>query len=170
MSSKSKELQTLLRKDLFAAYRDVTSRPCPSQQLAFMRTVRHPAPRYYIGTKKAAEVVGSLLRGETRLIERMSPLRRRMYIALKDEVLRLSQRREYQGASLKFIVSFAIAQPAAEFYITSETFRRIFRNAKRYGVEFEWKEAKKTSRQYTNYKDNTPREAVYKGKLLHILS
>lgn len=164
MSGASQELQAQMRQDLFAAYAEVTSRPCPSQQIAWIRTVKHPAPRYYIGAKKAVNIIGQLMLGNRAVLDSMRSYKKRMYIELEQEVLRLSEKKEYQGKSLKYICSFAILHPAKEFYISWETFKKIFCNAKRYGINFAWKDVLARNSQYTNRRDGKPKDAIYTGK------
>lgn len=170
MPQTSHELQVQMRKDLFAAYADVASRPCPSQEVAWLRTVKHPAPRYYIGEKKARNILCQIMHGKRECLETMLPYKKRMYLALEQEVLRLSKKREFHNKSMRYIVMFAILQPAPEFFVAWETWKAIFRNAKRYGIDFTWKDASRLNTQYTNRKDNKPKDAVYKGKKHLIIS
>lgn len=169
MSLLSHDLQVQMRKDLFAAYREVASRSCPSQQLAWVRTVRHPAPRFYVGGKKASYVMSCLARGDRDILDKMTPLRRAMYLDLEQVVLELSQKRQFCNSSISFITSFALTQPAKQFYISPSTFRSIFRYAKRYGIDYTWHDASQEAKAYTNNKNNKPADAVYRGAFRNML-
>lgn len=169
MYETTSELKTRMRKDLFIAYRDVTSKPCPSQAVAWRRTVKHPAPRYYVTPKGALNVVGPMARGDFSKLERVPKHRRKLYLCLFEEMKILAQKRAFQGKSLTCLITAAVQRPAPEFFITAETFRKIFHNAKRYGVDFGWNHAYDLNRQYTNGKDGKSKDAVFKGKLKPII-
>ena len=98
-----------------------------TQAEAFDRTVRHPASRFFIGTRRAYQNIYPMLRGDYSRLEQMKPLRQEMYKALFDVVMRLSQKRQFWGKSPYYIVSFAVLEPAPRFYIGVEKMRKIFR-------------------------------------------
>jgi len=98
-----------------------------TQTEAFERTVRHPASRFFIDTRRAYQNIYPMLRGDYSRLEKMKPLRQEMYKALFDVVMRLSQKRQFWGKSPYYIVKFAILEPAPRFYIDVETMRKIFR-------------------------------------------
>lgn len=98
-----------------------------TQTEAFERTVRHPASRFFIETRRAYQNIYPMLRGDFSRIEQMKPLRQEMYRALYDVVMRLSQKRQFWGKSPYYIVKFAILEPAPRFYIGVEKMRKVFR-------------------------------------------
>ena len=98
-----------------------------TQTEAFERTVRHPASRFFIETRRAYQNIYPMLRGDFSRIEKMKPLRQEMYMALYDVVVRLSQKRQFWGKSPYYIVKFAILEPAPRFYIGVEKMRKVFR-------------------------------------------
>ena len=98
-----------------------------TQTEAFERTVRHPASRFFIETRRAYQNIYPMLRGDFSRIEKMKPLRQEMYRALYDVVMRLSQKRRFWGKSPYYIVKFAILEPAPRFYIGVEKMRKVFR-------------------------------------------
>ena len=98
-----------------------------TQTEAFERTVRHPASRFFIETRRAYQNIYPMLRGDFSRIEKMKPLRQEMYRALYDVVMRLSQKRQFWGKSPYYIVKFAILEPAPRFYIGVEKMRKVFR-------------------------------------------
>lgn len=121
-----------MSEDLKVAYRDVNRRvDIRSQQEAFELTVREPAPRFYVSAEKARCYICPMLRGDSSRVDRLRPLRREMYHALFDVVLRLSRRREFSGRSAHYILSFAVNEPAPRFYIGEEMMRKVFRGWKR---------------------------------------
>ncbi len=98
-----------------------------TQTEAFVRTIRHPASRFFIETRRAYQNIYPMLRGDYSRLEKMKPLRQEMYKALYDVVMRLSQKRQFWGKSPYYIVKFAILEPAPRFYIGVEKMRKVFR-------------------------------------------
>jgi len=98
-----------------------------TQTEAFERTVRHPASRFFIDTRRAYQNIYPMLRGDYSRLEKMKPLRQEMYKALYDVVMRLSQKRQFWGKSPYYIVRFAVLEPAPRFYIGIEKMRKVFR-------------------------------------------
>lgn len=98
-----------------------------TQTEAFERTVRHPASRFFIDTRRAYQNIYPMLRGDYSRLEKMKPLRQEMYKALFDVVMRLSQKRQFWGKSPYYIVRFAVLEPAPRFYIGIEKMRKVFR-------------------------------------------
>lgn len=115
-----------MRKALMEAYNEVY-RHCWTQQEAWRRTVRHPAPRFYISPKQARLVVAPMLRGDFSVLEGMMPTRQRMYRCIYDRVLKAAQKPEFVGKSLNFIIPHIVCQPAPEFFIGPESMRKTFR-------------------------------------------
>ena len=98
-----------------------------TQTEAFERTVRHPASRFFIDTRRAYQNIYPMLRGDYSRLEKMKPLRQEMYKVLFDVVMRLSQKRQFWGKSPYYIVRFAVLEPAPRFYIGIEKMRKVFR-------------------------------------------
>lgn len=98
-----------------------------TQAEAFERTIRHPASRFFIETRRAYQNIYPMLRGDYSRLEKMKPLRQEMYKALYDVVMRLSQKRQFWGKSPYYIVKFAVMEPAPRFYIGVEKMRKVFR-------------------------------------------
>lgn len=115
-----------MRQALWEAYRDVY-RHCWTQNEAWKRTVRHPAPRFYVSPKQARLVVAPLLRGDFSQLEKMSPEKKKMYREIYERVLQAAQRPEFVGKSLNYIIPHIVSQPAPEFYLEVETIRKTFR-------------------------------------------
>lgn len=119
-----------MRSALMDAYREVAP-DCWSQREAWERTVKHPAPRYYVTPKQAYQRILPMVSGDFSEIERMRPDRRRLYESLYKKVIEAAQRREFIGKSLWFIVPWVITQPAPEFFIGWECIRKTFRFIKK---------------------------------------
>ena len=98
-----------------------------TQAEAFERTVCHPASRFFIEPRRAYQNIYPMLRGDYSRLEKMKPLRQKMYKALFDVVMRLSQKRQFWGKSPYYIVKFAVLEPAPRFYIDVERMRKVFR-------------------------------------------
>lgn len=120
-----------MRQDMMKVYKEVYS-SCWSQREAWEKTIRHPAPRFYISPKQAYEVLRPMFfYGDFSALGKMKPTRQRLYQALYEVVKSLSYKRDYIGMSLHKIVNHAISQPAPEFFVDWEAMRKIFRWQKR---------------------------------------
>lgn len=125
MSKENFDISKQMQGDLIQAYKKVYS-TCWSQRQAYERMVKEPAPRYYVSPKQACAIISPMMRGDFEYVDMMLPLRREMYYSLFDVVVKLSERREFIGKSLSYIMKFAVAQPAPQFFI-SPTRARIIR-------------------------------------------
>ena len=130
-----------MRTALMKAYNEVY-RFCWTQQEAWEKAVRQPAPRYYVSPKQAYLVLLPMARGERSHLDRMTPTKRRMYETLFSEVMDAAQTREFMGKSLWYICQYIVHRPAPEFFIDTESMRKTFRKLK--------------SGQYTYSKNPTP--------------
>lgn len=106
------------------AYIDV-AHSCFSQQEAYEKTAKHPAPRYYVSPKQAFQVISPMVKGDFEKVELMQPNRRRMYYALFEEVQKLFEKREFEGKSLSYAMQFAVLRPAPEFFVGWKCVKRI---------------------------------------------
>lgn len=117
MSKTDYQITRQMQDDLIEAYKRVA--PSSWTQIeAYRKTVAQPAPRYYVTPKQAAQVIAVMLRGDfSRVNLMMSVNRKRMYYSLFKKVMELSEKREFVGKSLRHICSFAVIQPAPEFFM-----------------------------------------------------
>jgi hypothetical protein len=76
-----------------------------------------PAPRFYVTPKQAYQVISPMVKGDFEMVNILNPLRRKMYRELFDVVMRLTEKREFIGKSLLYIMPFAVTQPASQFFI-----------------------------------------------------
>lgn len=127
--SKTNDINRQKRDDLMAVYRQVYPK-CWRQRDAYRRTVKHPAPRFYVTPKQAYQKILSMLDGDYSEIRKMGPLRQKMYRDLFELVLVAAEKREFIGKSLWFIIPWVVTQPAPEFYLAEETFKKIFHEEK----------------------------------------
>jgi hypothetical protein len=97
------------------------------------KAVRMPAPRFYITPKQARTILAPMMRGDFERVDLYDPLKRKMYYELFDVVMKLTEKREFIGKSLSYIMKHAVAQPAPKFFI-SPTRARIIRGHIRNGV------------------------------------
>lgn len=88
--------------------------------------VKQPAPRYYVTPKQAYQVISPMMKGDFERVDLMAPTRRNLYYSLFEQVIRLSETREFIGKSLFYIMQYAVIQPAPEFFL-SPTRARIIR-------------------------------------------
>ena len=117
-------LRRQLYKDLIDAYKAVAP-TCWSQQQAYERMVKQPAPRYYVTAKQAYQVIARMVKGDFEYVNMMLPLRRKMYYALYDEFVSLCEKPMFYGKSVWFIIQHAVARPAAEFYISPDRAKHL---------------------------------------------
>lgn len=106
-----------MHQDLIDAYKRVCG-DCWSQREAYVRMVNEPAPRYYVSPRQASQNIAMMVRGDFSKVDTMMPLRRELYYSLFDVVQRLSERREFIGKSLSYIMRFAVVEPAPKFFIS----------------------------------------------------
>lgn len=130
MSKRNYSIIEEMRVALMDTYRKVAP-DCWSQQEAWEKTVRHPAPRYYITAKQAYQRLLPMLSGDFSEVDSLKPDRRRMYYSLYHQTLEIAQKREFHGKSLWYIIPWAITQPAPEFFIGTESIAKTFRFVKR---------------------------------------
>lgn len=110
--------------DLINAYKAVCGQ-CWTQQQAYERMVKQPAPRYYVTPKQAYQVIARMVKGDFEFVNMMLPLRRKMYYALYDEFVSLCENPMYYNKSVWFIIQHAVVRPAAEFYVSPERAKHI---------------------------------------------
>ena len=111
------DISKRFQDDLIKAYNQVAPH-CWSQEEAYKRAVKQPAPRYYVSAKQAAQVISPMVRGDFERVNMMLPNRRRMYYSLFQKVMELSEKRAFVGKPLGYIVQFAVSSPAPEFFVT----------------------------------------------------
>ena len=110
--------------DLIKAYNQVAY-TCFSQAEAYKKAVKQPAPRYYITPKQALQVLSPMVRGDFERVDMMMPNKKRMYYSLFDKVMELSEKRAFIGKSLYYIVQFAVASPAPEFFVSHRVIENV---------------------------------------------
>ena len=118
MSRETTQLKEEMKRDLMRVYNEESQNYSGYLQTeVYAMTVAHPAPRFYVDARRAHQHISPLLRGDRSGLEKMKPLRREMYEALLDVVMRLSQKEKYWGKSLYYILRQAVMEPAPRFYI-----------------------------------------------------
>lgn len=141
MVKRNFELTCKMREDLMNAYREVYTK-CHSQREAYIKTVKHPAPRFYITPKRAYSALILMVKGDFSELENLNPAKRNMYLELFDKLQQMSQKQEFMGKSLRFICPFLVTQPASEFYISVDTFKDIFPSMKKHGKNYHFKDTR----------------------------
>lgn len=141
MARRNFELTCKMREDLMNAYREVYAR-CRSQKEAYRKTVKCPAPRFYVTPKQAYCMLRRMVRGDFSKVQTLAPHKQSMYMEMFGKLQQISQRQEFIGKSLWFICPFLVAQPASEFYISVETFKDIFPSVKKYGKDYHFKDTR----------------------------
>ena len=117
MSKVNFDISKQMQHDLISAYKRVCGN-CWSQRQAYERMVNEPAPRYYISPRQASQNIALMVKGDFSRVDMMLPLRREMYYSLFKVVQELSEKREFIGKSLSYIMKFAVIQPAPKFFIS----------------------------------------------------
>lgn len=116
MSKTNYDISKQMQTDLIKAY----CKACDgawTMQDACAKAVKMPAPRFYLTAKQAYQVISPMVRGNFEHVNQFNPLRRDMYYELFDVVMKLTERREFIGKSLWYIMPFAVTQPASQFFI-----------------------------------------------------
>ena len=135
MTKANYDLTVKQREDLMKAYREVAPR-CRRQQEAYEKTVSSPAPRYYVSPRQAWEKLRLMAAGDFSVVDKMKPIKRRMYYSLFKKMEEMSQRKEFLGKSLWFICQFLVGEPAPEFFIKPDSMKFIFNHYKKYGKDY----------------------------------
>lgn len=135
MPKKNYDITTQYRDDLMQAYREVSAK-CWTQEEAWCKTAKHPAPRYYVTPGEAYERMRHMVVGDMTQVDALSDCRRRMYYSMFEKLQEMTQRKETVGMSLWSICQTLVLQPAPEFFITPRTVRYIYQNYKKYGSNF----------------------------------
>lgn len=110
--------------DLIKAYNKVAQSSW-SQKDAYAKAVKLPAPRYYVSARQAAQIISPMVRGDFERVNMMHPNRRRLYYSLFDKVIELSEKRAFIGKPLIYIVRFAVASPAPEFFVSPNALAQV---------------------------------------------
>lgn len=150
--------------DLIKAYNKVAP-TCLMQDDAYKKTVKQPAPRYYVSAKQATQILSPMVHGDFTRVDMMLPNKRRMYYSLLEKVIELSEKRAFVGKPLTYIVQFAVSSPAPEFFISGGSFR-IIRSAlknNRYDDEGRMINAKYRERAYEKLKKKRERMKALKS-------
>lgn len=124
MSKTDYSITRQMQIDLIQAYKNVHHTSW-SQREAYEKTVKQPAPRYYVSPKQAYQIIAPMMRGDFEKVNLMMPTRRKMYYSLFRVVVKLSEKREFCNKSLWYIMPFAVTSPAPEFFICEERARHI---------------------------------------------
>lgn len=128
-------------------YREVVA-DCPmgtTQTEVYNMVVQHTAPRFYIDARRAHLVISPMMRGDMSAIDRLSPLKRQMYLDLFDTVMRLTQKKGFWGKSTYFILKEAILEPAPRFYVSWKRMEQIWREKT---IETRQQKYKRTGKAY----------------------
>lgn len=110
--------------DLIKAYNKVAQHSW-TQEEAYRKAVKLPAPRFYVSAKQAAQIIAPMVRGDFTRVDLMRPIKRRMYYAIFDRVVELSEKRAFIGKSLFYIVQYAVLSPAPEFFVTPRSLEQV---------------------------------------------
>ena len=139
--------------DLIKAYSQVADK-CWSQQQAYRKAILLPAPRYYITPKQALQVISPMVKGDFTHVNKMLPYRKRMYYSLYNQVLEMSEKREFAGKKLYYILRFAVLRPAPEFFVTPRILADTRMGIKRHLIDDDGRTipTKRTIRNYERLK------------------
>ena len=125
------DISKQFQDDLIKAYNQVAY-TCLSQAEAYKKTVKQPAPRYYISPKQALQVISPMVKGDFSKVDRMKYNRKRMYSTRRfytasdnDKVVELSEKRAFIGKSLFYILHFAVSSPAPEFFVSHRSIEQV---------------------------------------------
>lgn len=120
MSKTNYDISKQMQNDLIKAY----CQSCPgswTMQEACEKAVKLPAPRFYVTAKQAYQVISRMMKGDFRRVNKLKPLRKKMYYELFDVTVKLSESWQHAGKKLWSIMPFAVIHPASEFFISPHT-------------------------------------------------
>jgi len=118
-------------RELYTAFLEElsTSRDIPLRDI-FARAAARPASRFWVSERRAADVIGAMLRGANPdTVEKMYPRRREMY----GEILRRVRAKMEADPALcmTHAVDATVCEPAPSFYLTDESARCIIYRIRR---------------------------------------
>jgi len=131
---KDYSIQRQMQDDLIKAYCKACDGAWTMQE-ACSKAVKMPAPRFYVSPKTAYLMISPMVKGDFEKVDLCIPSKRRMYYELFKVVTRLSEKRDFIGKSLWYIVKFAVAQPASEFFVKPHALYAIRQNMKKGRIE-----------------------------------
>lgn len=124
------DISKQFQDDLIKAYNKVAYQSW-TQEEAYRKAVKLPAPRYYVSPKQAAQVLAPMVKGNFEKVNNMREHKRKMYYSLFQKVMKMSEKRAFIGKSLFYIVKFAVIEPAPEFFTSLHTLTKIRSQLKR---------------------------------------
>lgn len=117
-----------MRADLMCTFREVLSNDKTGMGVNELceETVKRPAKRFYVSVLQAYKVVSKIRKGDFRVLERMPPYRREMFLEINRLVEECLLRYEYATKPLIFIVAHVLSNRAPRFYISAESMRQLY--------------------------------------------
>lgn len=131
MGKANYDITKQMRADMIKAYCKACEGSWTMQE-ACAKAVLMPAPRFYITPKQAYNVISTMVKGDFEMVDLYPPLKRKMYYELFDVVMRLTEKREFIGKSLWYIMPFAVIQPASQFFYKPHSLYCIRQEMKNY--------------------------------------
>ncbi len=118
-------------RELYTSFMEVlrTDEDTPLREMFALAAAR-PASRFWVSERRAADVIGAMLRGANpETVEKMYPQRRAMY----EEILRRVRAKMEADPSLcmTHAVDTTVCEPAPSFYLTDESARCIIYRIRR---------------------------------------
>ena len=122
--------------ELFERYYEVHKKePQLTQKEAIMKAIKSPATRYWVSLNEVYREILNIVHGRG-LSERMKPIRRKQIEDIYRNYQALADKPTFKGCSVFFIVQFAIAAEAPEFYLSFARARDIINLVRRnYDIE-----------------------------------
>lgn len=118
------DISRQFQDDLIKAYNKVAPFSW-TQEEAYKKAVKLPAPRYYISPKQAAQVIAPMARGDFEMVNFMQPNKKRMYYSLFEKFTELSEKRMFVGKSIAYIMQYAVLSEAPEFFVSHHLLAKI---------------------------------------------
>ena len=135
MTKKNYDLIVCQREDLMKVYRTVAPH-CHLQKEAWEKVVSSPAPRYYVSARQAWDRLRRMVVGDFSVVDKMKPIKQRLYYSLFNKYIELSQKKQFAGKSLWFVCQFLVVEPAPEFFMQPKNLKFIFCYYKKYGKDY----------------------------------
>lgn len=122
--------------ELFLRYHEALKNdPTLTHQEAIRKAVKSPTSRYWVSFYEVYREILNIVHGRE-FSKKMKPSRRKQIEDIYERYRELAAKPTFKDSSVYFIVQFAIAEPAPEFYLGYDRAQTIIQRIKRdYDIE-----------------------------------
>lgn len=127
---KDEQLYRDRAEELMRIYREVAP-TCITERQAIERVINHRSSRFWITPHAVYCKLLGVFSGRLDSLPVTKDNELRMYTELMGRVMRLSQKPEHLGKSLRVLCEIAVMEEAPEFYMSPNTFRHLLASERR---------------------------------------